>query len=755
VIPHLYNGTDRTFFFAHEGLRLHTPETVTDVGVPSTCLRGLVPSGLQAPMNAFASPTSGDVSCPGSTSLVGTGLAYWSGAYSLPGKLDSSGLRIDHNINDRFKIFARYNDSPSELDARSSAAYGMPSILSHNHSRVDTATAGAINTLSSHLTNDLRFNYTANISSLNYSIDSIGGATPWNLFDTIGFQDKSWLWLGLFINGVESVTAATPENIRQQQINVVDGLNYSLGQHNFKFGVDYRRVATPLKLPSYQSAVVFYDVSELLSDTPATVQVSRYGGPFEPVYSNLSLYARDEWRIKPRLNLSLGVRWELNPAPKDALGKNPYTVDQLADLSTTKLAPEGTDLWKTRYNNFAPRIGVAYRIHDEPGRETVLRAGFGMFYDTGNNQASSGYTGVGRSTSEYYYGSPFPLTAAQYASIPQPSTATPYAAGQYGGVSAYDPHLKLPYVFQWNTALEQMLGEKQSVSFTFVGSHGRRLLTQQTYYPGNLGNLNFTNAGILGYSTPLTVTAGRATSDYNALQVQFERRINQGLQFHASYTWSHSIDETSTNYTIDELLRGDSDFDIRNNFQLALTYNIPGTYHNRFASALLRDRSADVREFARSSAPVNVTSTTGLDPALGLELVYQADIVPGQPFYLYGDQYPGRRRINPAAFTTASAGQNGDLGRNALRGFDAVDTDLAVHREFRLTEALHLQARIESFNLFNRPIMGAINNTLNSPNTFGLASSTLNNQLGGAGLMNPLYQVGGPRSTQISLKFQF
>jgi len=167
---------------------------------------------------------------------------------------------------------------------------------------------------------------------------------------------------------------------------------------------------------------------------------------------------------------------------------------------------------------------------------------------------------------------------------------------------------------------------------------------------------------------------------------------------------------------------------------------------------LLRDWSADVREFARSSAPVNVTSTADIDNALGLDLVYQADIVPGQPFYLYGDQYPGHRRINPVAFATAATGQNGNLGRNALRGFDAVQTDLAVRREFRLTEALHLQARIESFNLLNHPIMGAITTTLNTPSSFGLATSTLNNQLGG---LNPLYQVGGPRSTQLALKLQF
>ena len=108
--------------------------------------------------------------------------------------------------------------------------------------------------------------------------------------------------------------------------------------------------------------------------------------------------------------------------------------------------------------------------------------------------------------------------------------------------------------------------------------------------------------------------------------------------------------------------------------------------------------------------------------------------------------------MNPIAFVLAAAGQNGDLGRNALRGFDAVQTDLAAHRDFYIAKGLHFQVRAESFNLLNHPIFGAVNTSLNTPSTFGLATSTLNNQLGG---LNPLYQVGGPRSSQLALRLEF
>ena len=285
-ISHLYNGADRTFFFfAYEGLRLHTPSTFVGDTVPSTCLRGLVPTGLQGYVNAYPIPTADDVACPGSTTLVGTGVALSSGAYSQPGSLDTTGLRIDHNINDRFKIFVRYNHSPSELDTRDNH---IVSLVNHNRSQVDSVTAGAIYTFSNRLVNDLRFNYTVNASGLTYTSDNISGAQPWDLFNSSSFGDGNWAFMGFAIPGAFSLSSAVPSTLRQHQINVVDGFNYSLGRHNLKFGVDYRRIDTPLDTPPFQTFLYFTTVDQLL-DNSSKIEVTRYGGPFDPVFSNLSL----------------------------------------------------------------------------------------------------------------------------------------------------------------------------------------------------------------------------------------------------------------------------------------------------------------------------------------------------------------------------------------------------------------------------------------------------------------------------------
>jgi hypothetical protein len=141
-------------------------------------------------------------------------------------------------------------------------------------------------------------------------------------------------------------------------------------------------------------------------------------------------------------------------------------------------------------------------------------------------------------------------------------------------------------------------------------------------------------------------------------------------------------------------------------------------------------------------------------------------VVPNQPFYLYGSQYPGGKAINPAAFqnpTVSGTQFQGNLGRNALRGFGAWEEDLAIRREFPIHEPLRLQFRAEFFNIFNHPNFGdpgkiySYTNALNNP-LFGLSTYSLAQSLyggGGQGSFSPLYQIGGPRSIQIAMKLIF
>jgi len=124
---------------------------------------------------------------------------------------------------------------------------------------------------------------------------------------------------------------------------------------------------------------------------------------------------------------------------------------------------------------------------------------------------------------------------------------------------------------------------------------------------------------------------------------------------------------------------------------------------------------------------------------------------------LYGSQYPGGKIFNSAAFTPPPAGLHGDFGRNVLRGFGAWQADVALQRQFQLTEKTGIRFRAEFFNIFNHPNFGNPNNDLTSP-LFGHSTQTLATSLGSGGAnggFNPLYQIGGPRSIQLALKLQF
>ena len=153
--------------------------------------------------------------------------------------------------------------------------------------------------------------------------------------------------------------------------------------------------------------------------------------------------------------------------------------------------------------------------------------------------------------------------------------------------------------------------------------------------------------------------------------------------------------------------------------------------------------------------PVDVVG--GIVFARGVALYPRPNVNPGVPLVLYGSQYPGGKLFNKAAFTPPPKGQQGDFGRNVLRGFGAWQADVALQRQFQLPERMGLRFRAEFFNLFNHPNFGNPNNTLTSP-LFGQSTQTLASSLGSGGAnggFNPLYQIGGPRSIHLALKLQF
>lgn len=738
---------NRTFFFgSYEGLRLRQPQVgITDV--PSIASRAAAVPQIRPFLDAYPIPNG---------PVVGTrGFAKFSASFSNPSTLDHASVRIDHTLNEKLILFGRYNFAPSENIQRGGLDAPL-SAQSTTNIKTQALTMGATWVVTPKISNELRANYSRSRASNFYQLSDFGGAQP--LSDTSLFPSPytfrdSFLVLILLGGSHSFLQVGHLSSNLQRQVNFVDNLSVVTGAHQFKFGADYRRLSPFYDVRKYFQQANFTGVSGTTRSAITGLASSATNTTSEPntlFINNFSIYGQDAWKLSQRLTLTYGIRWELNPPPS---GDKPLvTVRGLDNPAQADLAPLGSALYETEYGNVAPRIGAAYLLSRKTGWETLLRGGVGVFYDLG-------FGSLGNAVTSFPYvrrrtlpsGTNFPLSASN-------ATPLPFDLNQrfVGQVTVADPNLKLPRVYQWNLALSQSLGNPQMISATYIGAVGRRLLRQEDLFSPN------------SKFSEIRVTRNSATSDYHALQIQFQRRLSKGLQAQSSYTWAKSIDITSNDsfqgnppiFRYDPKLdRGPSSFDIRHAFNIAMSYNIPAPAFGRLGNAILGNWSVDALFTARSAPPVDVTYFASLPDIGSFEL--RPDLVPGIPLYVNDPTVPGGRRFNntPAGpFLIPAEERQGTLGRNSLRGFPFSQADMALRRQFKLREHLNLQFRFEFFNIFNHPnFADPLADDPEDP-SFGISQSMLGRSLGSGGVnggFNPLYQIGGPRSVQLALRLQF
>lgn len=740
---------DRTFFFiSYEGLRLQQPLTAT-TQVPSLVARQNAVPQMQPFLNSYPLPNGPD----------GTnGFAQFSASFSNPSTLNATSVRIDESITSKIIVFARYNYAPSDTVQRG-GSFGSASLntLGVTDLKTQTLTLGASWLISSRTSNDLRFNWSANkVDNFNMA-DSFGGAV--RLTDALAFPSFTSFAKGAFtmllIGGI-GTTAQLGNNAStdQRQLNIVDNLSVVVGSHQLKLGFDYRRLYPIYEPLDYNQLAIFNGAAGAGTGKLFSGIILGFAGAHYPIFNNYSTYAQDTWKATRNLTLTYGLRWDVNPAPYDRNGKQ-FTVTGLNNPASLALAPQGQELWKTTYGDVAPRFGMAYQLVQRSGLATVLRGGIGAFYDLGYGLAAEalGNSWPFTATKALANGTAFPLDASSAAPPPINTVPSPGAPATNFFVAV--PNLRLPRTYEWNVAVEQSVGAEQSVTVSYVGALGRDLLRQDILsHP----NPNFGN---------VFVTRNTASSNYEAMQIEYRRRLSHRVQALASYTWSHSLDDASNDASRDvpageinlDQERGPSDFDIRHSFSGALTFDLPAPAIRPIAKLILRDWSLDGIYRARSASPVNVITGTDVFGLGTITANSRPDRVPGVPLYIFSSAFPGGKEFNPAAFSNiaAGAGRQGTLGRNALRGFPLSQLDFTVRRKVNLTERLSLQFRAEFFNLLNQPNFGDPVNNLSS-SLFGHSTQMLASSLGTGGInggFSPLYQVGGPRSIQLALKLEF
>lgn len=747
--PVWLNGKDRSFFFfSFEGLRLRQPQAAT-VLVPSLAARQTAPASTKPLLDAFPLPNGPE--------NAATKLAVFSASFSNPYTFNATSVRIDHTANSRMTLFGRYNHAPSETAQRGGGGGSVLSTLTAIKSTTQTLTLGSTSIITPNLNNEFRFNYSRVTGSTSSRVDTFGGAVvPLDSYFFPSFASSENSVFNLLLNSIgpgSLMNVGSLTDNLQRQINLVDNVSFVSGTHSFKFGVDYRRLMPIIAPRRYAQVNLANNVDQLLLGRTNITQVQAESVIREPIFNNLSVYGQDTWRVQRRLTLTYGVRWEFNPVPHERNANDARTVTGFDDPATTALAPTGTQLYRSEWKNFAPRIGFSYQLRERPGSETILRGGFGVFYDLGNGESSSAYS-QGRfpyASTKVLVAPTFPLTPVNAA--PAPFSSTPSSSS----IVAFDRNFNLPYTLQYSFAVEQSLGVNQMLSASYVGARGRRLLRADAFARAPL-------------FSSVTVIRNSANSDYDSLQVQFQRRLSRGLQSLVSYTFGKSLDTASSESTpfpsavVDDPRqhRGPSDFDVRHIFSGAISHNIRAPQTGSVGNALMHGWWVDAIVKAQSSPVVNITTGATF---LGISTIARPDLMQGVPPYIHDPRAPGDQLINKNAFVPVPLvggvpTRQGSLGRNALRGLPLFQTDLTMRRQFELTEQIRLQFRTDFFNVFNHPNFGSVCSSLSTcpEATFGRATKMFGKALGAGGLstgFNPLYQIGGPRSIQFSLKLEF
>jgi hypothetical protein len=760
-VPFFNSGKDRTFFFfSYEGLRLRQPYTTEPLEVPTVAARQQATGVLRDLLNAFPLPTQRF-----SEEEEADGVVPYITNFTNPSRLDAASLRIDHTVNDRVSIFGRYNYAPSQDLQR--ARWCAASCVADLTFKTITFTVGSTQIFSTKLTNDLRINFSKSKANQTYFMDTYGGAIvppQSSLYPSFTNGSNGYIYIEVNPSGTNTLSDGLFSDNKQRQFNIVNSTSYTVGGHTLKFGVDYRRLTPVSYSGTYKRSFLPDSIQALIATPenpdgePTTAQLIAPQVTLRPIYHNFSAFAQDTWRVNNRLTMTYGVRYEIVPAPDEKNGNLPLSVDGLVNginnLDNVTVSPMRRRFYETTYGNFAPRIGAAYRLFNSPGRETVVRGGFGVFYDLGY-----GFTGSAFSTGLYPFANTITLTNVTFTSPEFQQQVPPVNLNppSYSRLFAYQPGFKLPYTLQYNVSIEQSFGANNTFSISYVGSNGKRL--------GRVESLRSSTARV----RRLDLVTNGGFSDYNALQAQFKRRLAQGFQALVSYTFAKSLDnvseESQNNLQLPNVSfnpridYAPSSFDVRHAFNTAVSYEIPSPFRKGLARKVFGGFGIDAIYRARTATPVNLVSGASNAFAVGVTTILRPDYIPGQPLYIEDPSAPGGRRFNPMAFdraTPLAEGRQGTLGRNVLRGFPARQLDLSLRRQFNLTERLNLQLRADGFNIFNTPnfanpsgVMGA--NFQTSP-TFGRATQTLSSGLGGLG---SVYQIGGPRSFQLSAKLNF
>jgi hypothetical protein len=606
-----------------------------------------------------------------------------------------------------------------------------------------------------------------------------------------------------FSIGVPTLTTFQPNNTWLFS----DGFSKVIGKHSLKFGGEFRNLqinerntCAPNGDFSFDGSETGVDFADFLIGAPVSYNQcsqqfldsrTRYGG----------LYIQDAYKIKPNLTLNIGLRWEVSMPWWDTQGKIETIVPGLQSTQFPT-APKGwvvpgdpgipSTLAPTRYNNFAPRIGMAYspnfsdgimgKITGGPGK-TSIRAAYGIYY-TSIEDLNLFYE-VGDAPFGLYWVSPQSVmfdqpfqTRADGSSQGQrfpftfPTPGSPanktldYSV--YLPLSAspgYDIHNRLPYAEDYNLTIQRELSKSTVLTVAFVGTQGHKLISQYAANPGNAalcmqlnqlgatptcgrnteqttftlpsGSQVFGTRDRLGpaFGSGNSFTSNVANSNYNSLQISAERKAAD-VTFLLAYTYSKGIDNSSgfgqwVNFSNYRLTRALSSYDLTHNFVASYNWAVP--FDHLFSRAPKRlTQGWQFIGISRFSSGFPISLSQNGDYSLVGEGSTDTPNIVGQ-VHTQDPRNSGPNGANtyflPDAFASQDLGHFGTANRRFFHGPGLFNTDFAVLKSTKFTESMSLEFRAEFFNIFNHAQFKNPSGNFSNDN-FGVVTSARDPRIG-------------------------
>ena len=704
---------NKLFFYAdYEGLRQTLGQTFINT-VPNTAFRAkvLATSPALAPiMNAY----------PVGQTPTGDGVSdLLSVQKSNSTREDSGMIRMDYHISDTSTAYLRYSidnayiDNPQDAIGTRNVIPSIPQNLVLAWMKVFSPTL--VNEAKFGLNRSNYHNWTYGTSPISASFASFDGVNDNTLDTEVGTS-----------------------------FSYIDNLTKTVGRHTFKAGIDIRRIRLNNSGNTIQDQTIDFasDQDAINNHSDAVTYLAAEGvrGGRRTFYMG---YAQDEFKVSPQLTLNLGLRYEFYSVYHEVLGRS--AVVDIAGCGG--FCPKGTPFYDPNYNDWGPRLGLAWSPRIFSGKTTAVRSGFGIYY--GANQNDDFSDPMESSVPRYS------ITDSDAPSLSYP--ITPFLVPQYSFYSpkAINRHRKDGYYENWDFNIQQELPLSFTGQVGYVGSEGHHLFSRETV---NLIDPATGKRPLPGFSQ-FGMKSNYGNNNFHALQASLQRRFTQGWLWQTQYMWSHGIADSSggagesfsyQNQACRACDRSNSGFDVRHNMITNSIYELPFGSGRKFLNkGGLADHVIGGWELsgvftARTGLPVNITFKPQKTPPDGYTSGQRPNLVAGQSIYAANQTID--TWFNPAAFAFPTPGTRGNLGRNVARGPGYYEVDTALQKGFALTEHVKLNFRAEAFNLFNHPVYANPASTWTSKGSFGRITGILND--GAVG-------TGTPRRMQFVMRLNF